>query len=99
MTKLQSLDMNQLRREYEEFKAREWGPDDRVFYDGPMDPFTRWAQREQDILMEEIEAAGGIEAWRALPAQVAARAGPRLTIDNIWREIGEEEAARQRQAA
>lgn len=94
MTK-QRLSMAQLQREYEEFKAREWGPDDRVFYDGRMDPFKRWAEQEQDRLMEEIEAAGGLEAWRALPES----AGPRLTIDDIWREIDEEEAARQRQAA
>ena len=98
MTK-QRLSMQQLKREYEEFKAREWRPEDRVFYDGPMDPWKRWNQQEQERLLQEIEAAGGLQPWRALPAQVAARAAPRLTIDDIWHEIDEADAARQRQAA
>lgn len=67
------LTFEEMEREYEEFAAREWGPDDRVFYDGLMEPWLRWCQQEQDIMIERIEAAGGIEAWRALHSKDKAK--------------------------
>jgi hypothetical protein len=58
------ISMQQMHDEYQAFKAREVKPGEHVFYSGHMDPLVRWAQQEHDSLNADIEAAGGIEAWR-----------------------------------
>ena len=67
MTPAAELTFEPMVQEFEAFKAREFAPGTRVFYDGPMDPLQRWSAQESRRLDAEIEAAGGLEAWRALP--------------------------------
>jgi hypothetical protein len=42
--------MDQLFREYEEFRRAEFAEGERVFYDGDMDPLKRWAQEQAAAL-------------------------------------------------
>lgn len=62
------LTMAQMQEEFDAFKAREWLPGVRCFYSGPMDPLVRFCQQEADRMSAEIEAAGGLDAWRLLPS-------------------------------
>jgi hypothetical protein len=66
--------VGQLFEEYRAFSKDAFVPGDQVFYDGEMDPLKRWSAQEQAALGDEIDAAGGLEAWKALPAAPIKRA-------------------------